>query len=47
MYKQFLKNVNSPFSVSEKNALDLILPPLDSTKLYVSIKWGDSKSLDI
>ena len=47
MYKQFLRDVNSPLSVSEENALGPISPPPDSTKLYVPITWGDSKSLDI
>ena len=37
MYRQFLRNVNSPFSVSEENALGPISPPPDSTKLYVLI----------
>ena len=47
MYKQFLRNVNSPLSVSEENALGPISPPPDLMKLYVLIMWGDSKSLDI
>ena len=47
MYKQFLRDVNSPLSVSEENALGPISPPPDSMKLYVPIMWGDSKSLDI
>ena len=47
MYKQFLRDVNSPLSVSEENTLSPISPPPDSTKLYVPIIWGDSKSLNI
>ena len=47
MYRQFLRDVNSPLSISEENALGPISPPPDSTKLYVLITWGDSKSLDI
>ena len=47
MYKQFLRDVNSPLSVSEENALGPISPPPDLTKLYVPITWGDSKLLDI
>ena len=47
MYKQFLRDVNSPLSVSEENAFGSISPPPDSTKLYVLIMWGDSKSLNI
>ena len=47
MYQQFLRDVNSPLSVSEENALGPISPPPDSMKLYVLITWGDSKSLDI
>ena len=47
MYRQFLRDVNSPLSVSEENALGPISPPSDSMKLYVLIMWGDSKSLDI
>ena len=47
MYKQFLRDVNLPLSVSEENALGLISPPPDLTKLYVLIMWGDSKLLDI
>ena len=37
MYRQFLRNVNSPLSVSEENALGPISSPLDSMKLYVLI----------
>ena len=37
MYKQFLRDVNSPLSVSEENALGPISPPPDSMKLYVPI----------
>ena len=40
MYKQFLRNVNSPLSVSEENALGPISPSPDLTKLYVPIMWG-------
>ena len=47
MYKQFLRDVNSSLSVSEENAFGPILPPPDSTKLYVPITWGNLKSLDI
>ena len=47
MYKQFLRDVNSPLSVSEENALSPISPPPDSTKLYVPITWSNSKLLDI
>ena len=47
MYQQFLRNVNSPLSVSKKNALGSISPPPDLMKLYVLITWGDSKLLDI
>ena len=47
MYKQFLRDVNSPLSVSEENAFGPISPPPDSMKLYVPITWGDLKLLDI
>ena len=47
IYKQFLRDVNSPLSMSEENALGPISPPPDLMKLYVLITWGNLKLLNI